>query len=239
MLTKNQQKLICQLHQKKYRILHQLFIAEGKKTVFELLDANLQIEYFITTDKNLINHQNTQLITDDVMKKISCLDTPSSVLAVFKIPEHKTLPQTNKILVLDQLKDPGNLGTIIRLCDWFGIEQLVCSHDTVEAFNPKVVMASMGSIGRVKIFYTDLQKFLSQTTLPIYGAFLEGEQIYKCKLPNDAVLVMGSESHGIGIEVEKLIHHRLTIPQFSIHQKTESLNVGTATAVLLSEWLRP
>ena len=141
-------------------------------------------------------------------------------------------------LVLDEINDPGNLGTIIRLCDWFGVDQLVCSLNTVDCYNPKVVQASMGSLSRLSIIYTDLVDFLEKENRSVYGALLEGENIYKTTLSNDAVLVMGNESNGISNEIQKLISKPITIPQFGKVQKTESLNVATATAVLLSEFRR-
>lgn len=240
MLTKNQQKLICQLHQKKYRTLHQMFLAEGKKTVFELLATGMNCQIFVTTDPLLVKIvPKAMLVSAEVMTKLSCLDTPSEVLAVFDIPKKVEIVKQAKILVLDSLKDPGNLGTIIRLCDWFGIKQLVCSLDTVEAYNPKVVQASMGSLGRVNVMYTPLEIFLSKYSSPIFGTFLEGHNIYQTNLPQAGIIVMGSESHGISQKIKNLIHQKITIPQFSEHQKTESLNVANVTAIVLSEWFRP
>jgi TrmH family RNA methyltransferase len=139
---------------------------------------------------------------------------------------------------LDSIRDPGNLGTIIRLCDWFGINQLVCSEDTVDCYNPKVIQATMGSIARVQINYTDLTNFIKESKLPIYGASLSGENIYKHTLPEKVILVMGNEANGISSEINSLLTNRITIPQYGEQQDTESLNVASATAILLSELMR-
>jgi len=142
------------------------------------------------------------------------------------------------IIALDTIRDPGNLGTIIRLCDWFGVSQIVCSSETVDAFNPKVVQATMGSITRVQINYIDLPAFISKTTLPVYGTFMDSASIYSTNLPKNAVLIMGNEANGISSKIESLITERITIPRFGESQQTESLNVATATAIILSEFRR-
>ena len=141
-------------------------------------------------------------------------------------------------MVLDEINDPGNLGTIIRLCDWFGVDQLVCSLNTADCFNPKVVQASMGSLSRVSIVYSNLIPFLEKEKRDIFGAILKGENVYKSVLPNNAILIMGNEANGISDKIQNLITKSITIPQFGTVQKTESLNVATATAILLSEFRR-
>src|SRR5690606_27302098 len=171
------------------------------------------------------------------MKKLSCLKTPTEILGVFHMPAQKSLKTEGLILALDNVRDPGNLGTIIRLCDWFGVSQLVCSESTVDCYNPKVVQATMGSLARVQINYLDLEHFLSSTDKPIYGAIMEGENVYKSKLAKDAILVMGNESNGIDSSILKKLSNTLSIPRFGSRQ-TESLNVATATAILLSEFNR-
>ena len=142
------------------------------------------------------------------------------------------------IIALDDIRDPGNMGTIIRLCDWFGIEQIVCSEQTVDAYNPKVVQATMGSISRVSITYTNLSKFLSKQSVEIFGTFMDGKNVYRENLPKEGILVLGNEANGISKEVEKVITTKLAIPRFGDLQKTESLNVATATAIFLSEFKR-
>ena len=172
------------------------------------------------------------------MKKISALATQNSCLGVFRIQADKKIIESGLILALDSIRDPGNLGTILRLCDWFGIDQIVCSKDAVDIYNPKVVQATMGSIARVNVNYIDLENFIGQTQLPVFGTFMQGSTIYKTDLPQEGIIVMGNEANGISPELEKLIKNRLTIPRFDSLQKTESLNVATATAIVLSEFRR-
>jgi len=238
MVSKNELKLITSLHQKKYRNKHQLFIAEGTKGVLELLESKLQpYKIFRTRDIEGLAEDQAADISAAEMKKLSCLKTPSEVLAVFYMPESKSTKSEGLILALDNVRDPGNLGTIIRLCDWFGVTQLICSVTTVDCFNPKVVQATMGSLARVQIHYLDLENYLSTTDKPIYGAIMEGENVYQSKLPKDAILVMGNESNGIDASILQKVTNNISIPRFG-SQQTESLNVATATAILLSEFRR-
>ncbi|WP_339633506.1 RNA methyltransferase [Bizionia echini] len=238
MLSKNKIKLLTSLKQKKYRQQHGLFVAEGIKTIQELLNSNLVLQQLYTRITFNLDTSLETLITETDLKKISFLKTPNQALAVFKIPDAKPLPKTGLILVLDAVRDPGNLGTIIRLCDWFGIYNLVCSEQTVDCFNPKVIQATMGSITRVQINYTDLNDYLSSTSLPVYGAFMDGNTVYQETLMQEGVLVMGNEANGISQAIEKLVTKRISIPRFGSIQETESLNVATATAILLSEFKR-
>jgi TrmH family RNA methyltransferase len=159
-------------------------------------------------------------------------------LAVFKIPKAKEMVEKGLIVALDDVRDPGNLGTIIRLCDWFGIETLFCSEESVDIYNPKVVQATMGSISRVNVVYGNLETFLSQTKLPIFGTFMDGNNIYQEELPKEGIIIMGNEANGISTSVEKLVSDRIAIPRFGNLQVTESLNVATATAIILSEFKR-
>lgn len=240
MISKNQIKLISGLHQKKYRFANQLFFAEGIKVIQELLDSELELEHLYTTQNDFSAvslYQKTQISESD-LKKISALSTPNSCLAVFKIPVQKAIQNSGLILMLDDVRDPGNLGTILRLCDWFGIGQLVCSVGTVDVYNPKVVQATMGSITRVNILYTDLEKFISDSNLPVFGTFMDGESIYSSQLPSEGIIVMGNEANGISKSIESLVAKRIAIPRFGDLQKTESLNVATATAIILSEFKR-
>ncbi|MDO5979860.1 TrmH family RNA methyltransferase [Flavivirga spongiicola] len=238
MLSKSHIKLITSLKQKKYRLQHSLFIVEGVKTIKELLQSELTLYALYTTESFNIDAKNEILITEAELKRISFLTTPNKALAIFKIPEVKSIEQGGLVLALDAIRDPGNLGTIIRLCDWFGIKDLVCSKETVDCFNPKVIQATMGSITRVNISYVDLELFLNKTSLPIYGAFMEGETVYSTQLPEKGVLVMGNEANGVSKEIEVLIKKKISIPKFGDLQATESLNVATATAILLSEFRR-
>ncbi len=240
MVSKNQIKLITSLQQKKYRIAHQLFFAEGVKGVQELIDSNFELVHLYTTlnDFENVSPAIRTMVQDQDLKKISALATPNSCLAVFKMPIEKEIKTSGLILALDAIRDPGNLGTILRLCDWFGIQQVLCSKETVDLYNPKVVQATMGSISRVNVNYVDLNLFLSQTQLPVYGTFMNGENIYQSALPKQGIIVMGNEANGISQEIESKITSRLTIPRFGAVQKTESLNVATATAIVLSEFCR-
>ena len=240
MVSKNQIKFISGLQQKKQRLIHKMFVAEGVKVVQELLDADFELHQLYTTEDDFksVNDSKKQIVSSEDLKKISALTTASSCLAVFKIPEQRELYQSGLIVALDAIRDPGNLGTIIRLCDWFGIQQLICSNETVDVYNPKVVQATMGSISRVNVSYINLEDFISTTSLPVFGTFMNGENIYSTTLPKEGIIVMGNEANGISKEVENSIQHRLTIPRFGTLQKTESLNVATATAIILSEFRR-
>ena len=240
MLSKNQLKLITSLQQKKYRIKHGLFVAEGIKVVNELLNSPISCEYlFCTEDFNHeINDIDPVIISEKELKKISSFKTPNKILGIFKIPTQKRIFQEGFIVILDEIKDPGNLGTIIRLCDWYGVEQLICSEGTVDCYNNKVVQSTMGSLSRISIVYTNLKDFLKTTKLPVYGALLEGENVYKTKLSSNGILIMGNESNGISTEIKELITHKITIPRFGHLKETESLNVASAAAILVSEFKR-
>ncbi|MFN3753187.1 TrmH family RNA methyltransferase [Flavobacterium sp.] len=240
MVSKNQIKLITSLQHKKYRNEHQLFIAEGVKVIQELLVSNFVLEHLFVTEAifEKISPSQKTLIPATDMKRISALTSPSSSLAIFKIPKPVEREEKGLIVALDDIRDPGNLGTIIRLCDWFGIKQLVCSKETVDLYNPKVIQASMGSISRVNVSYLDLNEFVSNTSLPVFGTFMDGKNIYKEILPIEGVLIFGNEANGISSTLEKIIKNRIAIPRFGDIQKTESLNVATATAIFLSEFRR-
>ena len=240
MVSKNQIKLITSLQQKKYRIINQMFFAEGVKVIQELLNSNFELEHLYTTQYDFedVLGKKKSLIHETDLKKISALATPNSCLALFKIPEEKTIIESGLIIALDDVRDPGNLGTILRLCDWYGVEQVICSKESVDIYNPKVVQATMGSISRVNVTYVDLEAYISQTNLKVYGTFMEGENIYKTSLPQEGIIVMGNEANGISEEIEALIKNRITIPRFGKLQKAESLNVATATGIILSEFKR-
>lgn len=240
MVSKNQIKLITSLQQKKFRQIHKLFIAEGVKVISELLQSNFVLEHLFVTETiyKEIDESKRTLISQAEIKKISCLATPNNCLALFRIPDSKKENSNGIVVALDDIRDPGNLGTIIRLCDWFGISQIVCSEQTVDVYNPKVVQATMGSISRVNLVYTDLEKFLKETNLPVYGTFMDGENVYNESLPNEAILLLGNEANGISEKIENLVAKRISIPRFGTLQKTESLNVATATAIFLSEFKR-
>ena len=237
MLSKNQVKLIQKLHQKKYRNELNLFIVEGKKSINEFLQAGYTPQLLIATEAftaSVPQHLFTP-VTKDELRKVSALQNPDEGLAVFEQPKHKGILQEGVIVALDNVQDPGNLGTIIRLCDWFGVETLLCNTQTVDCYNPKVVQASMGSLTRVAVHYLDLAAFLTTTTLPVYTMDLEGENLYTATFPRDCILILGNEANGISTEVRALSNEVITIPRFSQHQRTESLNVAMAGAIILSE----
>ncbi len=240
MVSKNQIKLITSLQQKKYRNEHKLFLAEGVKVIQELLQSNFVLQHLYETESLFadVNSNNKTQISSSELKKISALTTPNNCLAIFKIPNQQPVQQKGLQVALDDIRDPGNLGTILRLCDWFGIEQLLCSNETVDIYNPKVIQATMGSISRVQTNYVDLKTFLKTTSLPVFGTFMDGNSIYKENLPQNGIIIFGNEANGISDEIEKMIQFRISIPRFGSLQKTESLNVATATAIVLSEFRR-
>lgn len=239
MISRNQIKLIQSLSLKKQRQKHQLFVVEGVKGVLEFLDSSFELHSLFTTSPDLFDKSlDTVIISEDELKKISSLKSPNKALALFKIPQPKVIKQEGLLLALDTVNDPGNLGTIIRLCDWFGVSELVCSLQTVDCFNSKVVQATMGSLTRVNISYLDLPNFIAKSSLPVYGTYMNGGNVYESSLPESGILVMGNEANGISEAVGREVTHRLTIPRFGLLQSTESLNVATATAILLSEFRR-
>ena len=238
MLSKNQIKQISSLKQKKQRLQQGLFVVEGVKTITELINSNFKLHQLFTLESFNIDANLETIITEAELKKISFLTSPNTALAVFCIPKSRVI-ETNKLIVaLDNVRDPGNLGTIIRLCDWFGVTDLVCNLETVDCYNPKVVQATMGSITRVNVAYLDLKAFLETTEIVSFGTFMDGENVYKTTLPEKGVLVLGNEANGISKEIENLVSRKIAIPRFGDLLATESLNVATATAILLSEFRR-
>jgi TrmH family RNA methyltransferase len=239
-ISKNQLKLITSLSQKKYRQKHHLFIAEGVKVLNELLNSTFEIETLFCTDdfEVAISEKKIVRISETELKKVSTLKSPNKALGLFKIPKEKAVQNSGLTIALDAINDPGNLGTIIRLCDWFGITQLVCSKDTVDCYNQKVVQASMGSLTRVSIHYTDLENYITKSNLDTFIADMDGKNVYKTKLPKEGILIMGNEANGVSKEIKTLLEYKISIPRFGETQETESLNVATATAILLSEFKR-
>ena len=216
------------------------FIAEGEKLVGEIRKSPLRIRRILQT-KPIFSEG--ELISEKEMERISQLKSANSVLAVVELPKHKlslAAPSKNLVLCLDRVQNPGNLGTIIRLADWFGISDIVCSEDTADCFNPKVVQATMGAILRVRVHYTNLAKWLSsQGEAKIYGTFLEGENLYSAELDRCGVIVMGNEGQGISADVAATVSHKLLIPPYPADRHgSESLNVSVATAVICAEFRR-
>ncbi len=235
MVTKNQIKLVVSLKQKKYRSQHGLFVVEGEKVVNELLFAGVKpFQVFVDDPGFMEKFKEAALVSKKDLKQMSSLTHPNGVLGVFYMIEPYSGIASDWVVALDAVRDPGNLGTIIRLCDWFGIKQLICSTDTVDCYNPKVLQATMGSIARVNISYVDLKEFLNKANLPIYGAYMDGESVHGKELPDKGILIMGNEANGISKETEVFITEKISIPQYGA-STTESLNVATATAILLNE----
>ena len=238
MVSKSQIKLITSLGQKKYRDQAGLFIVEGPKIISDLLLSPLQLHSLFTAGFDFDISVPVQSVSERELKKISFLKNPNQALAIFHIPTVDQVHEKGLIVALDEIQDPGNLGTIIRLCDWFGVNQLLCTKNTVDCFNPKVIQASMGSIARVSVLYIDLFNFLENTSLPIFGGFMNAASVYSETLTENAIIVVGNEGNGVSEEIEKIITNKISIPQFGIKKETESLNVATATAILLSEFRR-
>ena len=250
MISKNQVKWVRQLELKKNRRREGLFVAEGPKVVGDLLQAGFTAKALFS----IREREDAQTVTDDELRRLSFLQHPQEILGVFHIPEQpeslSPLGNTSSTLgnapyadglclALDGVQDPGNLGTIIRIADWFGIKAIYCSPDTADAYNPKVVQATMGSLAHVPVVYCQLTELLAHARCPIYGTLLDGDNIYRQELAPQGIIVMGNEGNGISQAVRSLITHRLLIPNFhTAHETAESLNVAIATAITCSEFRR-
>lgn len=248
MITKARIKLIKSLEQRKQRNLQHLFVAEGPKLVGELL-ATMQPYYIAalpewwTQNRPLVKSACEQdTITPEELQRASLLRTPQQVIALFPIPDYKfdtSIAQHELCLALDGVQDPGNIGTILRIADWFGIHNVICSEDTVDVYNPKAVQATMGALARVKVHYTNLEDLFKGSQTPIYGTLLDGKNIYEQELGNNGFIVMGNEGKGLSPAIRNLVTQKLFIPNYPIGAKTtESLNVAIATSIVCSEFRR-
>lgn len=245
MLSKSQISFVKSLHQKKYRKTHGLFIVEGQKSIDAFINSTYKINsiYHLKKKPAFFSQLPANISLFEVnnveLGKISALQNPQDLLALVEIPDRTLPPFTffnNRFtLVLDGVQDPGNLGTIIRTADWFGIKTIICSQDTAEANNPKTVQATMGSLASIEIFYTDLLKFLNEVQVPIFGALLKGQSIYKTDFGTEGVIVLGNEGNGISSEIIEKIATPITIPKFG---EAESLNVAISAAIFCSELVR-
>jgi len=248
MLSKNRIKYINSLKIKKFRQLHQSFIVEGSKSVLELLNSDFEVEFVLVTPdfqqkySSILSHHQTLLetVTLSELQGLGSFQTNDSCLAVAKTKQNDFLcaKENEYVLVLDDISDPGNLGTIIRIADWYGIKKIICSENTTDLYNPKVIAASKGSFTRINIFYTNLKEYLAANAKNsmVAGAFLGGESLYDFKFtPLGGYIIMGNESNGVGSEVESFVTHKITIPRVG---EAESLNVGIATAVILDNLRR-
>lgn len=242
MISKQQQKYIQSLHNKKSRNEFKKFLVEGEKGILELIVSDFEIEKIYCSEDLSIKlltikpNINFEITKENEIEQISTLKTNKAGVAI--VNQKTSILNTNTdnlTLVLDDIKDPGNLGTIIRLADWYGISDIICSPETVEFYNPKVIMATMGSFSRVNCQYISLIDFFKKNTLPVYGAFLDGDNVHLANLTLPGLLVIGSESHGIGTELRPFITQKLTIPKLG---NAESLNAGVATGILLDNFFR-
>lgn len=239
MLSSNQKKYVNSLKQKKFRNEHNAFVVEGVKMVEELLKSDFEVQTMYAKlewiDKYSFDNANE--VSEKELASISSLKTPNEVLAVVSKKEVKNIDLSGLTIVLDNIQDPGNLGTIIRTADWFGIKNIVCSSDSVEVYNPKVLQATMGSFFRANVVYVDLVTFFNQNSkLTVYGALLNGDNVYQKQLiKENSVLLMGNESKGISDNLLPFITNKITIPKIG---NAESLNVAIATAIFCSEYIR-
>ncbi len=246
MSSKNKIKFFNSLKLRKFRIKHNLFLAEGEKIILELLRSEIKPRFIITSKENFpVRPENFELLKADysVLKKISALKTAPEVIGVFEIP--KTAFKFNEIknrlnLFCEDIQNPGNLGTIIRTADWFGIRYVFCSQNTADVYNPKVVQATMGAIASVKVIYVNKIDFFSKLPedMLIYGTFTEGENIYETELSKKGIVVIGNEGKGISEDIKPYITNKLSIPSFSANKNTESLNASVAAAIVCSEFMR-
>ena len=238
MISKNQIKFIKSLSLKKNRVKAQLFVAEGEKIVNELLNSKFEIEQIYATkqfsgicssDKSAVT-----VVSHEELSRISNLTSPNNVLALVRVGQKELENNTGNTLVLDDVNDPGNLGTIIRMCDWFGVTQLICSSNTVDCYNTKVVQSAMGSLFRVNITYLELATYLANIDMPIYGAHMNGIDVKGQEFPKQAHLIMGNEANGISESISQYITNKVSIK--NIGKNAESLNVAVATSILLHEF---
>ena len=233
MVGKNQIRFLKSLALKKNRIKYNKIVVEGTKTIKEFIDSKYKLDQLYSLDSKKINNFKPEIITKSQLKSISSQKTPYGTLAVFNIAD-KSIKDSSFYVVLDNISDPGNLGTIIRTCEWFGINQIICSKSSVDCYNPKVIQSSMGSLSRVDVIYADIPKFLKSKNIPIYAADIEGQKLGKSKISDKCIWVFGSESHGISDKIKKLVDISFTIPKYNENVKTESLNLSTSLAIILS-----
>ena len=232
MITNSELKYIKKLRRKKYRNLYSHFIVEGEKVFQDFFSSNIPLYKSYSTMKK--RNGGNIIVTEKCMKRMTLLKNPSNILGIFSTPKKKKAPVNKKVLVLDNISDPSNLGSIIRVCDWFGFKNVVCSKKTVDCYNPKAVQSSMGSLARVNIFYEDLKLYLSKVSIPVYGTFLDGELVNKLKFPKEFVLIFGNESNGISKEISKFVDFKITIPKRS-KSVVDSLNITSACAIVMNE----
>lgn len=246
MLSKAERKIICSLKQKKFRNQENLFVVEGVKMVQEALDSAYRVRVVYAQEEGLFSGvKNVIMVTEREMSEVSHFSTPSPALAL--VETHRTdllypidnFDESQLYLALDSIRDPGNLGTIVRIADWFGVKAIFASADTVDLYNPKAVQASMGALFRVPVYYSDLCELIDTLNIPIYGAAMSGESVYELPLSNNGVIIIGNEANGISDALLKKAGNVLLIPSFlNSPQRSESLNAAIATAIICSEFRR-
>ena len=239
MLSKNEIKLIKSLKYKKQRYLNKMFVVEGKKSIYEFINSKFVLHKLFSIDISEFSVNNVVRLSKSELEKISFLSNPNDHLAIFKIPNEKPVNKNNLLVGLESINDPGNLGTIIRTCEWFGVEDIVCSLDSVDCYNPKVVQSAMGSLSRVNITYLDLKNFLTSESLNKFGTFINGQSVFENKISTDTgIVVFGNEANGISENLRSLIDIELTIPRFNNERFPESLNLSNSLGIILSEFSR-
>ena len=240
MITKAEVKYIKSLQNKKERAFSQKFVIEGEKIVNEALIYGSEVLEHIYATSNYIEQIeiptsiNATIITPHELEKISTLTTPNKAIAICK-QQISIKRKSNLILALDHVQDPGNLGTIIRLADWFGISEIICSENTVDCYNPKVIQSTMGAIFRVNVSYQNLIDYLEKTTLPIYGALLNGENVFTTEFNEKGIILLGNEGNGISEILKQFITNRITIPKYG---EAESLNVAMAASIIVGSYFQ-
>jgi TrmH family RNA methyltransferase len=237
MLTAHKIKILKSLDKKKFRQKYNLFLVEGNKIIKEIAGYSYQIEEIFSVNPDDFSDVDLSVtaISQSELKKISFLKNPKSTVAICKIKPQKILENLSVQIILDGIQDPGNLGTIIRLAVWFGVEQIICSEDTVDFHNPKVIQATMGSFLRVNMVYVNLKEYLKNTKTKIIGTDMEGKNLYQYDFPEKFSIVFGNEGNGISYEAEKLLDDKISIPRFGKIKSTESLNVSVAAGIILGQ----
>ena len=233
-LSRTDLKTYSSLNRKTKRIEHGLFIVEGAKVCQELLNSNFVIEHFYCTEENLTIFPNASSISNKDAERISNQKNHSGIIAIAKIPDNNQdlLDESKDIVILENINDPGNLGSILRTLDWFGFTQVICSENSVDAFNPKTIMASMGSVFRIQPNYLNISMFLSQTKTESYGAYMNGQSVFKTQFKKPSIIIFGNESHGISPELSEQITNKISIPG---NGQAESLNLSNSSSIIISE----
>ena len=239
MVGKKEIKFIKSLKNKKFRSNNNCFVVEGKKSVNEFLISNYKLIKLYTVSKTIINFEKHQLIDKNLLKKISFLKNPDDYLAIFELRKPKKIRENKLIIALDSVRDPGNLGTIIRTCEWFGVQDIICSLNTVDCYSPKVIQAAMGSVSRVNISYLNLKKYFELNNRFLVGTSLNGKSIYETKqCLKKGIIVFGNESHGVCSKLEEMMNVKIKIPRYNKSTYPESLNLAISVGVVLSNLMK-